>query len=116
MIRLRKMMVSGCLLAGSFGLTSCSRPGPPSPIVQKAEAAGAGDLAATSDASIAQWLAKNPNVAKEIETMCKPVRKSASATWGDTAEGRLCKASGRAAFFAPSQTTSDDRKFGAGNH
>lgn len=48
--------------------------------------------------------------------MCRPVRKSASATWGDTTEGRLCKASARVAFFAPSQTTGDDRKFGAGNH
>ena len=116
MIRLRQIMIGVGVFAGSFGLTNCSRPGPPSPIVQKAEAAGAGDLATTSDASISQWLAKNPKVAKEIEDLCKPVRKSASATWGDTTEGRLCKASGRVAFFAPSQTTSDDRKFGAGNH
>jgi hypothetical protein len=115
-IRLKQIIFAAGLLAGSFGLTNCSRPGPPSPIVQKAQAAGAGDLATTSDASMSQWLAKNPNVAKEIEGMCKPVRKSASATWGDTTEGRLCKASGRVAFFAPSQTTGDDRKFGAGNH
>jgi len=115
-IRLRQIMIGVGVLTGSFGLTNCSRPGPPSPIVQKAEAAGAGDLTATSDASISQWLAKNPNVAKEIEGMCKPVRTSASATWGDTTEGRLCKASGRIAFFAPSKTTGDDRKFGAGNH
>ena len=116
MNRLRQAVIGAAALALFFAVTNCSRPGLPSPIVQKAEAAGAGDLATTSDASISQWLAKNPNVAKEIEALCKPVRKSASATWGDTTEGRLCKASGRAAFFAPSQTTSDDRKFGAGNH
>ena len=114
--RLRQITIGAGVLAVFIAATNCSRPEPPSPIVQKAEAAGAGDLSTTSDASIAQWLAKNPNVAKDIEALCKPVRKSASATWGDTTEGRLCKASGRIAFFAPSETTSDDRKFGAGNH
>ena len=109
-------MIGVGVLAGFIAATNCSRSEPPSPIVQKAEAAGAGDLSTTSDSSIAQWLAKNPTVAKDIEGLCKPVRKSASATWGDTTEGRLCKASGRIAFFTPSQTTSDDRKFGAGNH
>jgi hypothetical protein len=102
----------------SFGLTtatSCSHPEPPSAIVQKAESAGAGDLGGSSESSMAQWLAKNPGVATDIEALCKPVRSSATASWAHTTEGRLCKASGRVAFFAPSQTKGDDRKFGAGN-
>ncbi len=70
----------------------------------------------SSERSMAQWLAKHPDVAKDIEGMCKPVRTSAEAAWGETTEGKLCKASGRIAFFAPSQTKGDDRKFGAGNH
>jgi hypothetical protein len=104
------------VLLGFIAAMGCSRPEPPSPIVQKAEAAGAGNLTTTSDASMAQWLAKHPDVARDLEGLCKPVRQSASANWGDTTEGRLCKASGRIAFFAPSKTTGDDRKFGAGNH
>ena len=116
MNRFKQVTIGTCVLLGLIGATDCSRPEPSSQIVQKAEAAGSGDLSTTSEASMGQWLAKHPEVARDIEGMCKPVRKAASASWGDSTEGRLCKASGRIAFFAPSQTTSDDRKFGVGNH
>jgi hypothetical protein len=113
--RFKQVTIGTCVLWGLIAALDCSRPEPPSPIVQKAEASGSGDLATASEASIGQWLAKHPDVARDIEGMCKPVRKSASATWGNSTEGRLCTASGRIAFFAPSQTTGDDRKFGVGN-
>lgn len=116
MNRLKQVVIGAGVLMGLTAATNCSRPEQPSPIVQKAEAAGAGNLSTASEASMAQWLAKNPGVARDIEGMCKPVRSSSSATWGDTTEGKLCKASGRIAFFAPSQTKGDDRKFGAGTH
>ena len=116
MNRLKQVGLGMGVLFGLTAATSCSRPEPPSPIVQRAEAAGAGDLSTSSDASVGQWLGKHPEVARDIEGMCKPVRSSASATWGETTEGKLCKASGRIAFFAPTQTKGDDRKFGAGNH
>ena len=116
MTRLQQLGLRIGVLIGLMATVSCSRSEPASQIVQRAESAGAGDLTVSSELSMAQWLAKNPDVAKDIEGMCKPVRTSAGAAWGETTEGKLCKASGRIAFFAPSQTKGDDRKFGAGNH
>ncbi len=116
MNRLRQFLIAGGVIVGLTAATNCSRSEQPSPIVAKAEASGAGDLSAASEGSMAQWLAKHPEVARDVEGMCKPVRSAASAAWGDTTEGKLCKASGRIAFYAPSQTKGDDRKFGAGNH
>ena len=111
----RGLIGSGTLMVLMVGI-ECSRPQPASAIVTKAQAAGAGDLSGTSEESMVKWLAKHPDVSRQIEEMCKSVRPSATAAWGDTTEGHLCRASGRVAFFAPSTTTGDHRAYGAGNH
>ncbi len=106
---------------GSWGLTaallfcmSCSRQEPRSRIVEKAEKAGAGDLSTASSPAMQQWLGKHREVAIGIETICKPVRQSATAQWADTTEGRLCAASRELAFFRSAPARGDGRVFRPG--
>ena len=76
----------------TFWIAGCTRPEPPSEIVQRAQAAGAGDLSTASVSSTEDWMRKHMDVAVEIDTMCKPVRVRANAEWGDTTEGKVCLA------------------------
>jgi hypothetical protein len=50
-----RLIVAVGALAAIFGTGGCQRTEPPSSIVQKAQAAGAGDLSAASTDSIRQW-------------------------------------------------------------
>jgi len=107
--------------ASSFALMAillvsagCTRHGPPSPIVERAEKAGAGDLSAASAPAMQQWLGKHREIAMEIENMCKPVRQRATADWADSTEGRLCAASQELAFFRSAPAKGDGRVFRPG--
>ena len=62
----------------------------PSPIVQKAEACGAGSLAETSTMAVQDWFGKHRDCAVAVDTMCRPIRKNAAARWADSTEGRVC--------------------------
>jgi hypothetical protein len=106
------LMFISFLVAGA--MSSCGRAEPPSPIVQIAEQAGAGDLSATSGSSIHDWLGKHRDVADRIEAQCQPVRQTAAATWGDTTEGRLCGAAHELAFFRSAPAKGDGRTFRPG--
>jgi hypothetical protein len=92
----------------------CGRQEPPSPIVQKAQQAGSGDLASASTASIRDWLGKHRYSAEQIEAMCRPIRQNASANWGDSTEGRLCRAAHELAFFRAAPAKGDGRTFRPG--
>ena len=107
-------LYQGCLAAGLLVCGACSRPETPSAIVQHAEKAGSGDLSAVSSRSIQHWLGRNKQVAVEIENMCKPVRQTATAQWGDTTEGRLCSAARELAFFRSAPAKGDGRIFRPG--
>lgn len=63
-----------------------------SSIVQKVEAAGAGDLSGTSESAIEQWMKNHPDFAQQIQTDCGPVQANAKASWYDSTEGRVCQA------------------------
>ena len=63
-----------------------------SPILQKAEAAGAGDLRTASTPSIEDWLRKHRDLTVDLDKMCKPARQQGNAKWLDSTEGRLCTA------------------------
>lgn len=76
-------------------------PEPSSPIVEKAKAAGAGDLENASLPSIEDWLRKHRDFAINLDNMCKPARQSGDAKWLDSTEGRLCTAAQNAAMYAP---------------
>lgn len=62
----------------------------PGPIVQKAEACGAGRLTGTSSEAVQDWFGKHRDCAVAVDAMCKPVRANAAAQWSDSTEGRVC--------------------------
>lgn len=97
----------------SFGLLSCA-PEPESAIVARAEKAGAGKLATVSTEAMQQWLAQNREVAKEIDSLCAPVRKTANADWAQSTEGRLCAAARSQAFFNSGPVKGDGKAYGPG--
>ncbi len=86
---------------------------PPSPIVQKAEACGAGPLTGTSTMAVQDWFGRHRNCAMEIDRMCKPVRESATARWTDSTEGRVCVAARNIAQWVR-KPSDDHEKFQSG--
>lgn len=99
-------------LALALLLAGCTQE-PPSEIVRKAEAAGAGNLRAASTDAIEDWFRKHPDVAKETRDMCVPVRANAPANWADTTEGRVCNAASVATVFQFKERKGDGRGFDA---
>lgn len=69
----------------------------PSPIVQKAESNGAGDLSNTSVAAMKTWFSNHAEVAQDIQKDCEPIQAKAPASWNDSVEGRVCQAASEAA-------------------
>lgn len=95
-------------------LVGCTAPEPPSPILQKLEAAGSGDLSNASADAIQQWLGPRRDLAIEVETMCKAARPTATGKWADTTEGRICSASSQLAFFRYTPQTGDGKTYKSG--
>src|SRR3954464_7842071 len=63
-----------------------------SPIVQKAQSCGAGELSGTSMMAVQDWFGKPPGCAVMVEEFCKPVRINATGVWMDSMEGRVVTA------------------------
>jgi hypothetical protein len=96
-------------------LSGCGKNERPSPIVQKVESAGSGPLAGIPEAGMEQWLRQHRDVARDVDSMCAPVRQTATADWGNTTEGRLCAASRQVAFFsAPPAVTNSGKTYAPG--
>lgn len=85
-----------------------------SEIVQRVQDAGAGNVLSTSQESLEQWFRQHREVASEIKERCSPIQQGAPATWGDTTEGRVCKAAGVATVFHFTPRRGDARGFEAG--
>jgi len=94
-------------------LGGCTRE-PPSPIVQKVEAAGAGDLRATAQPTIEDWFRKHSEFAVEVRDQCRPIRDKALATWSNTTEGRVCNAANVASVFNFKERKGDGKGYEAG--
>ncbi len=92
-----------CVVICTGLLVGCHKKEPPSPIVQRLEAAGAGDVSAESVNSIQQWLQEHENLAMQTKKDCDQVRKSGTtqADWADTTEGRVCAAAANTSFYHP---------------
>ena len=111
MQQLRKRAIAyGCLVVLT-GLFACSRPEPRSPIVEKVEQAGSGNLAAVSKDGMREWLGKHKDVASQADEMCKPIRVNATAQWADSTEGRLCAAARELAVWRAGPVTGDDKTY-----
>jgi len=94
-------------------LVGCTKD-PPSEIVQKVEAAGAGDLQAASQQSIEDWFRKHSELAVEVREQCRPIREKAPAGWSNTTEGRVCNAANVASVFNFKERKGDGRGYQAG--
>ena len=94
-----------------FGLglvmCTCKKKEPPSSIVQRVEAAGAGDLSAASFDAIEQWFLKHQDVTWQTKKECLPIQAKAPAGWSETTEGRVCKAAMSASVFNTQPQKSD---------
>jgi len=102
------LLISAACLTGCSVITE-----PPSAIVQKAQACGAGDLAAASTSAIQDWFSKHRECAVTIEAMCKPVRNAAPAAWADSTEGRVCTSARSIAQWVR-KASQDHERFQAG--
>lgn len=91
------------ILLPILGMVGCTPKAqePSSPIVEKAKAAGAGELANASLPSIEDWLRRHRDLAVDLDNMCKPAREHGDARWLDSTEGRVCTAAQNAAMYAP---------------
>src|SRR5438128_901850 len=98
------------ILLMTLVLVSCTRE-TDSPIVRRAEEAGAGNVRAASSDALLDWFRKHQVVGQEIRKLCEPIRKNAPATWADTTEGRVCQAVQAAAAFYFKPKPGDDRVF-----
>jgi hypothetical protein len=94
-------------------LVGCTKE-PASEIVQKVEAAGAGDLRSESQQSIEDWFRKHSEFAVEIREQCRPIREKAPAAWSSTTEGRVCNAASVASVFNFKERKGDRRGYQAG--
>ena len=95
-------------------MAGCSVSERPSAIVQRAEAAGSGNLASASVQGMQAWLERHRDLGAELDRMCAPVRQKADAQWLDSTEGRLCTASRNVAMSTFKRLESDHKTYGAG--
>jgi len=42
--------------------------------------------------AVRDWFGRHRDCAVAVDRMCKPVRNSATASWADSSEGRVCLA------------------------
>jgi hypothetical protein len=69
-----------------------------SEIIRQVEAAGSGPVESASVQSLFSWFEQHTHLANQINKQCGRVKKTAPATWGDSAEGRVCEAASETAL------------------
>ena len=104
MRRIVWMVVSSVVV---LAMCSCKKKEPPSAIVERVEAAGAGDLTSASFDSIEQWFLKHQDVGWQTKKECLPIQEKAPAGWAETTEGRVCRAAIAASVFNTQPQKSD---------
>jgi hypothetical protein len=113
-----KLVLLGACLGAVLIPIGCERT-LPSPIVEKVEKAGAGDLAIASVGSIREWLERHPGLAIQVQMLCVPAREKGSVKWPETTEGRVCSAAAQVAGFIEwqrkIQTNNDHKTFEGGS-
>ncbi len=101
----------GCMIVLLVGCATITER--PSPIVQKAEGCGSGELSGTSLMALQDWFGRHRSCAIAVDGMCKPIRLNAVAAWTDSTEGRVCVAA-RAIAQWVRRPASDRETFRAG--
>jgi hypothetical protein len=95
-----------CLLS----LTAC-RHVEDSEIVSRFKAAGGGNPDGATTAQIKTWFAHHADFRKELTPLCTAKRKTATADWAGTDEGKVCTGLTQANFFGKPNITSDHVPF-----
>jgi hypothetical protein len=90
-----------------LAMCSCKKKEPRSAIVERVEAAGAGDLTSASFDSIEQWFLKHQDVGWQTKKECMAIQNNAPAGWAETTEGRVCRAAIAASVFNTQPQKSD---------
>jgi hypothetical protein len=80
------------------GCKPAQRASSDSQIIQEVEAAGSGPVESASVQSLFAWFEQHTHLANQINKQCEQVKKTASATWGDSPEGRVCEAASQTAL------------------
>jgi hypothetical protein len=103
------------LLVGFLMLAACTRLSERrTPLVEKVEKAGAGDLSTASSDAMTRWLEDHQQIAAEVNQECEPLRVKATAAWNNSTEGRLCQAAAVAKFFNSTPSKGDGKTYQAG--
>jgi hypothetical protein len=87
------------------------------PIIERVEKDGAGDVRAASAQAIDEWMRKKgTEYAVEIWRMCEPVVQKAASTWSDSTEGRICRSANSLRMFNwdSKAAPADPRKYQGG--
>jgi hypothetical protein len=108
-MKLTSLLVVLLILAGCTRLSERK-----TPLVEKVENAGAGDLSTASSDAMTRWLGDHQQIAADVNRECEPLRASATAGWNDSTEGRLCQAAAVAKFLNSSPSTGDGKTYQAG--
>ncbi len=104
---MRKGVVMIAISFAGLIMCSCKKKEPASAIVQRVEAAGAGDLSTASFDAIEQWFLKHQDVAWQTKKECVPIQAKANVGWAETTEGRVCRAAMSASVFNTQPQKSD---------
>jgi hypothetical protein len=104
---MRRVVLMAVISVVAFAMCSCKKKESHSAIVQRVEAAGAGDLSSASFDSIEQWFLKHQDVAWQTKKECMPIRDKAPAGWAETTEGRVCRGAIAAGVFNTQPQKSD---------
>jgi hypothetical protein len=103
------------LIVGLVMLAGCARLSErKTPLVERVEKAGAGDLSNASSDAMTRWLEDHQQIAAEVNRECEALRASATAAWNDSTEGRLCQAAAVAKFFNSTPSKGDGKTYQAG--
>ena len=101
--------VVGLAAAGAGCEWPWERKEAPSPIVERVEHAGAGDVRHASDLAVRQWFSAHSDLAVEINRMCAQ-RPRDSGIPGPT-EARVCAAAAPVAFFHYTPTEKEGKSY-----
>src|SRR5260370_27196373 len=95
---MNQVMIVGSLFTVIISITGCARE-PRTAVVEKVEQGGCGPLSGVTTDAIQKCLAERRQLAIEVDQMCIPIRKTATAQWNDSTEGRVCTAARNLALW-----------------
>jgi hypothetical protein len=107
---MKQIIIAGSLFAAMMFMTGCTLE-LRTAVVEKVEQGGCGPLSGVTTDAIQKCLAERRQLAIEVDQMCAPIRKTASAQWNDSTEGRVCTAARNLAFWRSGPVKGDGKTY-----